>query len=552
VREKNFIVRGILALGLALAALTPARAGEVEDVLRQIPLKGVQSDDTEQKKNAPLPAGATTSTPRISAPGVHPFVLKSVTIEGATVFPDDAFRDAYNDYLMHTVGASELARIAEQLTAVYRRAGYFLSRAIIPAQDVADGHLKVQIIEGYIAEVVIEGDAPELANYADGLTRERPARLATLERALYLMGDAAGVRFKASRMAPDGGDMARHKLIITAERVPYELSLYTDNRGSPDAGEMQTYVRAGTAHVINFADRLSAGYFFVPDQPEELAFGELNYVTALGYDGATLTVNGSVSRNDQGDKAPGVPSSSESTRFFGQITYPIIRQRETSLWLHGGFERLHIRDIEDGLLGYKDDVVVAHAAATLRQRVWDGLATIYFEVSDGLIKAPDVVHSRADADGRFVKAFGQATLIEPLAWGFGLFVEVDGQASDRPLFSAEEFALGGSRIGRGYDTGEISGEDGVGGVIELRYYEKLTDWLGAQVYGFYDAGIVWNDNMPADKDSATLNSTGAGLRFSLPYSLYLTYEAAKPLTRTPAVPGDKDVRNFFSLSWSLQ
>ena len=64
VREKNFIVRGVLALALALAAFTPARAGEVEDVLRQIPLKGVQSEDTEQKKDAPLPAGALLQAPR--------------------------------------------------------------------------------------------------------------------------------------------------------------------------------------------------------------------------------------------------------------------------------------------------------------------------------------------------------------------------------------------------------------------------------------------------------------------------------------------------------
>ena len=550
-REKKFIVRGGAALLLALASLTSARAGDSEDVLRQIPLKGVQSEDTEQKKDAPLPAGATRTAPRITAPAVHPFLLKSVTIEGATVFAPDAFRSAYDDQLMRTVGAKELARIAEQITAVYRAEGYFLSRAIIPAQDVADGHLRIEIIEGYIGEVAIEGDVPELAAYAEALTHERPARLKTLERTLYLMGDAAGVRFKASRMTPDGEDMARHKLIVTAERAPYALSLYSDNRGKPDAGEMQAYVRGGVSHIIGFGDTLSGGYFFVPDQLSELAFGEVNYLAALGHDGTTLTVNGSVSRNDQGDSGPGLDNLSESTRFFGQITHPLLRGRETSLWLHGGFETLHIREETAGALGYQDDLVVVHAAATLRQAVWDGLATVYFELSDGFVKAPDVVHSRADADGRFVKAFGQATIIEPLPWGFGVFVEVDSQVSDGPLFSAEQFALGGSRIGRGYDTGEITGDHGVGGVIELRYFEKLTDWMGAQFYGFYDAGIVWNDNAPPGADNATLNSAGAGFRLSLPYSLFLSYEAAKPLTRTPAVPGDKDVRHFFSLSWSL-
>ena len=166
-------------------------------------------------------------------------------------------------------------------------------------------------------------------------------------------------------------------------------------------------------------------------------------------------------------------------------------------------------------------------------------------------KAPDIAHSHGDADGRFFKAFAQATLFQPLPWGLAVFAEVDGQVSDRPLFSAEEFALGGARIGRAYDTAEISGEDGVGGVIELRYGAQVFEWLAAQPYVFYDAGIVWNDNAPAGADDAALNSAGAGVRLTLPYQLYLSYEAAKPLTRTPAVPGDKDLRHFFSLSVSL-
>ena len=107
------------------------------------------------------------------------------------------------------------------------------------------------------------------------------------------------------------------------------------------------------------------------------------------------------------------------------------------------------------------------------------------------------------------------------------------------------------RIGRGYDTGEITGEDGIGGVVELRFSDSPCDWLGYQLYGFYDAGIVWNDNAAPGAGDATLNSAGAGVRFNLPRGLFLSYEAAKPLTRTPAVPGDKDVRHFFSLSFAM-
>ncbi len=540
------------ALALAFFAVSSAHSGDAENVLRQLPLKGMQSAEPE-KKEAPLPAGVTRGPETVGAPAVHPFILKDVVVEGATVFDAAAFRPQYNDYLLRTVGASELAHIAEAVTAMYRDAGYFLSRAIIPAQDVAGGRLRIQIVEGYIDRVSIEGDgAQELAAYASDLLAERPARLATLERTLYLMGDVAGIRFKSSRMAPDGDDLARHKLIISADRVDFDASFYSDNRGRPEAGELQAYVRAGTTSLVTFGDRLSFGFFFVPDQPEELLLGEANYVAALGHDGATLNLNGSLSRNDQGDNPPGLKNESDSTRFFGQFTYPLIRARDQSLWLHAGVEKLHIRDEVAGALSYRDDLAIVHAAATLRQTVWNGVATVYLEVADGFEGASkSVPRSRPDADGRFVKGFMQATLVQNIGWGFAAFGEVDGQVSDRPLLSAEEFALGGSRIGRGYNTGEIAGEDGVGGVVELRFSDQVFDWLAAQLYGFYDAGIVWNDNAAPGAADATLNSTGVGVRFNLPHAHFLSYEAAKPLTRTPAIPGDKDVRHFFSLSFAM-
>ena len=519
--------------------------------MRQVPLKGMQSE--EPTKEAPLPADASRASTTVNAPAVQPFLLKEVIVDGATVFDAAAFRPCYADYLLHTVGANELARIAQDMTARYRDAGYFLSRAIIPAQDIVDGRLHIQIVEGYVSAVAIEGDDVQtLAAYADDLLAERPARLATLERTLYLMGDVAGIQFKSSRMAPDGDDLARHKLIVTASHVRFDASLYSDNRGTPDAGELETYLRAGASSLLSFGDKLSVGFFFVPDQPSELALGEVNYIAALGYDGATLTLNGTASRNDQGDNPPGLANESDSVRFFAQLNYPLIRGRSQSLWLHGGIESLRIRDEVAGALSYKDDLAIVHAAATLRQAVGDGLASFYVEVADGFARAPTgVPHSRADADGRFVKASLQATLVQNLGSGFSAFGEVDGQVADRPLFSAEEFALGGARIGRGYDTGEITGEDGVGGVAELRFSDTPCDWLGYQVYGFYDAGIVWDENATPGGGDATLNSTGAGVRLSLPHALSLSYEAAKPLTRIPAVPGDKDVRHFFTLSFAM-
>ena len=68
---------------------------------------------------------------------------------------------------------------------------------MIAPQDIVDGRVRITVIEGRIAEVVLKGDdagrfgvrpmmAPILA--------EHPSRLATLERQLLLVNARAGVR----------------------------------------------------------------------------------------------------------------------------------------------------------------------------------------------------------------------------------------------------------------------------------------------------------------------------------------------------------------------
>ncbi len=44
---------------------------------------------------------------------------------------------------------------------MYRDAGYHLSRAIVPAQDLKNGRVRIQVIEGKIADIVLKGNGAE-------------------------------------------------------------------------------------------------------------------------------------------------------------------------------------------------------------------------------------------------------------------------------------------------------------------------------------------------------------------------------------------------------
>jgi hemolysin activation/secretion protein len=96
----------------------------------------------------------------------------------------------------------------------------------------------------------------------------------------------------------------------------------------------------------------------------------------------------------------------------------------------------------------------------------------------------------------------------------------------------------------------LSGDHGLAGMVELRagMDPDLDPISFVQGYAFFDAARVWNSD--AGMESASLASTGAGVRVTFADRLTASAELARPLTRTPAEEGGKDWRPFFSLSTS--
>src|SRR5258708_6094391 len=81
------------------------------------------------------------------------FVLRKVSLSGAHAIAPDVTARAYQAYLGMKVSQADLAEMANAISEAYRAAGFHLSRAIVPPQDVAAGHIRVQVIEGTIAEL---------------------------------------------------------------------------------------------------------------------------------------------------------------------------------------------------------------------------------------------------------------------------------------------------------------------------------------------------------------------------------------------------------------
>ena len=196
------------------------------------------------------------------------------------------------------------------------------------------------------------------------------------------------------------------------------------------------------------------------------------------------------------------------------------------------------------------------ASATLRAAHLGGVTALSGGVTQGLDiydASMQGALSRADATAEFTKFNADFARLQKIGANFSVYASVSGQYSLDPLLASEEFSLGGARYGRAYDYGEFKGDDGVATSVELRYARQADiDFLKSyQVYGYYDFGAVWNDNVAAQFEMLNLSSAGAGLRLTFSNDLRVNAELVKPLDGEPVTQGDQSWRGFFNVSKSF-
>lgn len=264
--------RSTFLLGVALGLFGTVRsayaeasqAGRVED---RLPTDATRQDIPELRGSRPNLEQAAS---------IQAFLLKRVDLSGCSVFGPDEVRKLLASRIGKTIGAEELAQIAQELTNLYRDRGYFLSRAVIPPQEIQDGILKVSIIEGHIADIDVDGMSrgDALAQFS-GTLASKPAKRQIFERELLLLADRPGWSIKSSQLLSEDAQPDRFTLKLKVQLKPVALRLYSDNRGTEANGPIQTLVSSSWNSLFASADRLTASVFVSPADTKELFFADL-------------------------------------------------------------------------------------------------------------------------------------------------------------------------------------------------------------------------------------------------------------------------------------
>lgn len=546
-------VEKIVALLLLATTFTPAVAqtlpgvaqpGQVERQFQTLPEPRSQAGGAQIPEPNQMPV----------TDAAIKFTLQRVEITGASVYKPADLSRYYQPTLNKEVSLDDIYAIAAAITARYRNDGYILSQVLVPAQTIADGKVQLQVVEGYVAKVLVQtkGATPALVNvYANQITAARPLTAKVLERYLLLINDLPGGFARATLVAspnqPGASDLV---LEFNQQKASFNFGL--DNRTSESLGRRRLTASVEMNSLFGLQERTALTAISSGDS--KMRYLALAHDLPVGSEGGKLSLTYANTRSEPDDQNNFIPLNLETRSDSGSLgyIYPLQRSRNANVYLRAGLRAHNGSTDIFATSESRDRIRAANLGLTYDLAdAWRGINIIDIELSQGLdglgaSHAGDASLSRTNGKPDFSKLTLYAARLQSLASHWSLLAALNGQYAASDLLASELFSFGGEQFGRGYDPSELVGDDGLAAKLELRYTGGQTSAYTG--YLFWDAGYVHQRTPAGGPSSEYAASAGIGLRLSLGKSVSGYLEMAKPLTRDVAAEGNREARAYAGLN----
>ncbi len=491
-------------------------------------------------------------------------VPRQFDIVGVRSVPFDSVAKVFAPLAGQPVTLARIVETGTEITRIYQQAGYALSFAFVPPQDFRNGVVKVTVVEGHIAQLRIEGQAGKsealLRELAEPLLAEKPLRSETFHRQTQLMARIPGVRVTASAQLPTTTDGAT-TLVLASTHQPVSVSLGADLR----QGHSKAMATVLANDLLGAGSQLTATSLLRPwDEERFLAVG---YRQWLNRQGSMLRVNASEYRQtvQDGPGLVGIDDLTQQRRIDVSVQHPLRLDQRTVLMAAAGIYGLNYQRGFTERASGAQLVTQEHVRALYAQLDWTSAQERTVRNASLML-----VHglNALGADTERSTNFGVEPAPNPaklafwrLAWdaglrsnkasGVGAAVSFGGQYSPDILPIAERISFGGSRFGRGYQAGEVTGDSGIGAAVELNYsWPVQQKWLKqAQPYVLYEAARTRQEQRGVP--SASLRSASVGVRLNNQRYYSADFALAKPLGDPAFNNPDRKLRVSVLLSYQL-
>lgn len=522
-----------IALGVLLAPLFSA------DVHAQLPpgprveegLKGIQRPEDrllEPEDLKPLPEEAPLRLPPITptperpdrlAPGIRVFVEEFV-FSGNTVFTDAELAELTAPYVGREITSEELEEVRYRLTLLYVNAGYINSGAVVPDQDVEVGKIRIDIVEGFLDRIDVQGTKsldPEFIRERVELGAGPPLNVNELgERLRIIVQEPQVARINADLQPGDQPGEAT--LLTTVEETrPYDLSLVVDNHLVSSLGDVRGLVQGRLYNLSGWGDILNVEL----ETAEGLKDFFGSYSRPFTPQGTRVTVFGETERTQVVNDFEFLDIQSEFWQAGFAVSHPVYQTPRDRLVLSAGIDRRHSQTFLLGRgfafsPGVEPDGTSDTAPVRFTQewltRTRSQIFAFRSTFSFGLDWLGATTSPPGQPSGEYFAWLGQAQWARVLdSRGSQVLFRFTGQYTPDQLLPMEQFSVGGARSVRGYDENQLVRDKGFSASIEFRYpVLRAQGRPTLQLAAFFDGGGAWNNDRPTP-DPEMIASPGVGV-----------------------------------------
>jgi hemolysin activation/secretion protein len=453
--------------------------------------------------------------------------VQRIEVLGSTVFSPEQLQAAVASFIGKDATFEELLAIRTAITNLYTDKGYTTSGAFLPPQDLTDGVVRIQVVEGAIEKVEIQGLQRLRSSYVRSrinLATQIPVNLRRLEDALQLLQLNSLISTVQAELSAGTAPGLSVLTLRVKEAQPYTAALIVENRDSPSVGEVRGTVAIAHNNLLGFGDRFNFDYGIT----KGVNSYNLGYEFPLNPRDGTLSVSyGNTSSRIIEQPFSEFDINADSYTFSLGFRQPIIKTPTTefALSLSTDLRQSQTFLLEDipfsfsqGPENGKSRVTVLRFSQDWINRSTTRVLAARSQFSFGLDAFGATVNDTG-TDGRFTSWLGQFQWVQALGGNTILITRAAAQLSFDSLLPIEQLSVGGIDTVRGYRQNQRVADNGIVGSVELRYpIIRQPDGIGTlQLAPFFDIGTVWNQEGEIASPS-TLASIGLGLRWQLdPY-----------------------------------
>ncbi len=423
---------------------------------------------------------------------------------------------------------SDLRGMAAKIADHYRRNGYFVAQAYLPAQDIKDGAVTIAVLEGRYGDISLRNQtklSDGLANgLLGGLNSGDTIAIAPLESRLLLLSDVPGVNVR-STLVP-GASVGASDLIV--EVTPGQRvtgSVEADNAGNRYTGE---YRVGGAVHFNNLTGHGDVLSFRGLTSGPGLHYGRASYQLQFGKATAGVAYTALNYRLGKEFESLQAHGTAEIASIYG--SYPLIRSRNSNLYALVDFDARTFQDKVDtvpspmDVTDKKAKVLIAGLYGNQRDGFGGGGLTTYSlteNLGDLDIRTPwalalDKNEPGPHTNGHYQKLGFHGSRLQRVTERLSLYAGIDGQIASKNLDISEKMGLGGMYAVRAYPVGEGYMDQGYVAKLEARLLlGKITQDMPGQLHlvGFADtgSGILHKTPWMAGDNRRTLSGAGVGL-----------------------------------------